>query len=211
MHLLPKTELLNGEIFYSLAEARIVVESWRRHYNRASEHPSVYAIELNKVCWFWSGPAGRLVFRWARSAIDLAASVISSARAKIQGPSLNGWRASIPPTSAASRSVLGAIFRTCAASERLSQGSTPSAAPLNTGMRVCDRNEVTRSRVQRLPWTPFCLSSGDSCSVDLPATLSDEREDLSGEVTLQGSNGVEFGMPFGYPTSNIVLGSLVGP
>ena len=52
---------------------------------------------------------------------------------------------------------------------------------------------------------------GHSCSVDLPATLSDEREDLSGEVTLQGSNGVEFGMPFGYPTSNIVLGSLVGP
>ena len=33
MRLLPKTELLNGEIFYSLAEARIVVESWRRHYN----------------------------------------------------------------------------------------------------------------------------------------------------------------------------------
>ena len=62
-----------------------------------------------------------------------------------------------------------------------------------------------------MPMTPFCLSSGDSCSVDLPATLSDEREDLSGEVTLQGSNGVEFGMPFGYPTSNIVLGSLVGP
>jgi hypothetical protein len=61
------------------------------------------------------------------------------------------------------------------------------------------------------PRTPFCLSSGDSCSVDLPATLSDEREDLSGEVTLQGSKGIEFGMPFGYPTSNIVLGSLVGP
>jgi hypothetical protein len=67
------------------------------------------------------------------------------------------------------------------------------------------------SAVNVEPWTPFCLSSGDSCSVDLPATLSDEREDLSGEVTLQGSNGVEFGMPFGYPTSNIVLGSLVGP
>jgi putative transposase len=26
-------ELLNGEIFYSLNEARIVIESWRRHYN----------------------------------------------------------------------------------------------------------------------------------------------------------------------------------
>ena len=25
--------LLNGELFYSLAEARIVIESWRQHYN----------------------------------------------------------------------------------------------------------------------------------------------------------------------------------
>ena len=85
--------------------------------------------------------------------------------------------------------------------ERLIEQSTPLSA-------------ISRwncSLVYWLPRTPFCLSSGDSCSVDLPATLSDEREDLSGEVTLQGSNGVEFGMPFGYPTSNIVLGSLVGP
>jgi hypothetical protein len=61
------------------------------------------------------------------------------------------------------------------------------------------------------PLTPFCLSSGDSGGVDFSATLGDERVDLSGEVTLQGSNGVEFGMPFCDPTSNIVLGSLVGP
>ena len=59
--------------------------------------------------------------------------------------------------------------------------------------------------------TPFCLSSGDSRGVDFLAALRDEREDLSGEVALQGSNGVEFGMPFCYPTSNVVLGSLVGP
>ena len=26
-------ELLNGEIFYSLAETRILIEAWRRHYN----------------------------------------------------------------------------------------------------------------------------------------------------------------------------------
>lgn len=31
-----RDELLNGEIFYSLAEARIVIESWGRHYNPAS-------------------------------------------------------------------------------------------------------------------------------------------------------------------------------
>ena len=140
------------KVYRSIDELQVDLDAWIREYNRASEHPSVYVIELNKLCWFWSGPAGCLVFRWARSAIDLAASVMSSARAKIQGPSLNGWRASISPASAASRSVFDAIFRTCAASERLSQGSTPSAAALNTGMRWCDRNEVTRSRVQRLPW-----------------------------------------------------------
>ena len=28
-----RDEFLNGEIFYSLAEARIIIESWRRHYN----------------------------------------------------------------------------------------------------------------------------------------------------------------------------------
>jgi hypothetical protein len=55
------------------------------------------------------------------------------------------------------------------------------------------------------------LSSSNSYGVDLSATLSDEGEDFSREVTLQGSNGVEFGMPFGDPPSNVVLRSLVGP
>src|SRR3984957_21309890 len=59
-----------------------------------------------------------------------------------------------------------------------------------------------------LPWTPFCLSSGHLGGVDFSTALSDERENLSGEVTLQGSNDVEFGMPFRDPTSNIGLGSL---
>ena len=36
-----RDELLNGEIFYSLAEARIVVESWRRHYNAKRPHASL--------------------------------------------------------------------------------------------------------------------------------------------------------------------------
>jgi putative transposase len=45
-----RDELLNGEIFYSLKEARIVIERWRRHYNRASQHPSVYVIEAKRFC-----------------------------------------------------------------------------------------------------------------------------------------------------------------
>ncbi len=36
-----RDELLNGEIFYSLAEARIVIESWRRHYNTKRPHSSL--------------------------------------------------------------------------------------------------------------------------------------------------------------------------
>ena len=44
-----RDELLNGEIFYSLAEARVMIEQWRRHYNRASWRPSRYVIEDNRV------------------------------------------------------------------------------------------------------------------------------------------------------------------
>ena len=34
-------ELLNGEIFYTLAEARIVIESWCRFYNTRRPHGSL--------------------------------------------------------------------------------------------------------------------------------------------------------------------------
>jgi transposase InsO family protein len=33
-----RDELLDGEVFYSLAEAKIVIESWRRHYNTVRPH-----------------------------------------------------------------------------------------------------------------------------------------------------------------------------
>lgn len=36
-----RDELLNGEIFYTLAEAKIIVESWRRHYNTVRPHSSL--------------------------------------------------------------------------------------------------------------------------------------------------------------------------
>jgi putative transposase len=45
-----RDELLNGEIFCTLREAQIVIESWRRHYNCASQHPSVYVIEAKRLC-----------------------------------------------------------------------------------------------------------------------------------------------------------------
>lgn len=36
-----RDELLNGEIFYSLAEAKAVIEGWRRHYNAIRPHSAL--------------------------------------------------------------------------------------------------------------------------------------------------------------------------
>lgn len=36
-----RDELLNGEIFYTLKEAQIIVEQWRRHYNAVRPHSSL--------------------------------------------------------------------------------------------------------------------------------------------------------------------------
>jgi transposase InsO family protein len=36
-----RDELLNGEIFYSLAEARVIIEAWRRHFNTVRPHASL--------------------------------------------------------------------------------------------------------------------------------------------------------------------------
>ncbi len=36
-----RDELLNGEIFYSLREAQIIIEAWRRHYNTRRPHSAL--------------------------------------------------------------------------------------------------------------------------------------------------------------------------
>ena len=36
-----RDELLNGEIFYSLAEAKVLIQAWRRHYNTVRPHSSL--------------------------------------------------------------------------------------------------------------------------------------------------------------------------
>jgi transposase InsO family protein len=36
-----RDELLNGEIFYTLAEAKVVIEGWRGHYNTLRPHSSL--------------------------------------------------------------------------------------------------------------------------------------------------------------------------
>ena len=41
-----RDELLNGEIFYSLKEAKIVIEQWRKYYNTV--RPGVVTLSLTK-------------------------------------------------------------------------------------------------------------------------------------------------------------------
>ena len=36
-----RDELLNGEIFYSLKEAKVVIEQWRKHYNTKRPHSAL--------------------------------------------------------------------------------------------------------------------------------------------------------------------------
>jgi len=36
-----RDELLNGEIFYSLKEAQVLIEMWRKHYNTIRPHSSL--------------------------------------------------------------------------------------------------------------------------------------------------------------------------
>jgi putative transposase len=45
-----RDELLNETLFVSIAHARIMLAAWLIDYNPASQHPSVYAIELNRFC-----------------------------------------------------------------------------------------------------------------------------------------------------------------
>ena len=36
-----RDELLNGEILYTLKEAQIIIEAWRRHYNQIRPHSAL--------------------------------------------------------------------------------------------------------------------------------------------------------------------------
>ena len=54
-----RDELLNGDIFYSLAEAKIVIESWRRHYNTKRPHSSLgYRPPAPEVISWPASPSG---------------------------------------------------------------------------------------------------------------------------------------------------------
>ncbi len=48
-----RDEPRNGELFYTLAEARIVIESWRQHYNTQRPHSSVGYKPPAAAAVFW--------------------------------------------------------------------------------------------------------------------------------------------------------------
>ncbi len=57
-----RDELLDGEIFYSLQEARIVIEGWRRHYNTRRPHSALaYKAPAPEVALWPAPPAIRTV------------------------------------------------------------------------------------------------------------------------------------------------------
>ena len=51
-----RDELLNGEIFYTLKEAKIVIEAWRRHYNTVRPHSSLGYRPPAPEALVWPGP-----------------------------------------------------------------------------------------------------------------------------------------------------------
>ena len=71
-------ELLNGEIFYTLREAQIVIESWRRHYNTMRPHASL-----------GYGPPAREAFLPAFTAWPAALRGPASPAALARSPALN--------------------------------------------------------------------------------------------------------------------------
>jgi transposase InsO family protein len=69
-----RDELLNGEIFYSLKEAQIMIETWRRHYNTKRPHSSLgYRPPAPEIISSWpASPASS----GARPAIQTMASAV---------------------------------------------------------------------------------------------------------------------------------------
>ncbi|MEO4002030.1 IS3 family transposase [Mesorhizobium sp. CAU 1732] len=53
-----RDELLNGEIFYSLAEAKVIIEAWRRYYNTERPHSSLGYKPPAPEAVLWPAPHG---------------------------------------------------------------------------------------------------------------------------------------------------------
>ena len=69
-----RDQLLNGELFYTLKEAQIIIERWRIHYNTVRPHSSLGKLKLLKRCLTLpapsTGPARRRSWRPSDSRLD---------------------------------------------------------------------------------------------------------------------------------------------
>jgi putative transposase len=52
-----RDELLDGEIFYSLREAQVVIEAWRQHHNTVRPHSALGYRPPAPEAVAWPGPA----------------------------------------------------------------------------------------------------------------------------------------------------------
>ena len=68
-----RDELLNGEIFYTLLEAKVLIERWREHYNRVRPHSSLgYRPPAPEAIAFGALAEGCATLRRAPPAADRA-------------------------------------------------------------------------------------------------------------------------------------------
>ena len=74
-----RDELLNGESFYSLCEAQIVIESWRRHTIRSGRTHRSVTSRPHQKCSYLHSQRGRLryVHRSASHAAETTASKLT--------------------------------------------------------------------------------------------------------------------------------------
>src|SRR6476660_85804 len=67
------------------------------------------------------------------------------------------------------------------------------------------------SEVYWLPWTPFCVSSGDAGPVDLALSLHNEREHLACDVAFEAPDCLQLGMAFGDALGHVHLRARIRP
>ena len=56
-----RDELLNTEIFYTLGEAQVLIENWRKHYNKIRPHSSLDYRPPAPEAFLWPGPPNPLL------------------------------------------------------------------------------------------------------------------------------------------------------
>ena len=85
------SELLNGEIFYTLKEAKVVIERWRQEFNRLRPHSSLgYRPPAPETIWLNPAPLRRLQPALVSTSSVQAAFVLRRPRSATRPcPSLN--------------------------------------------------------------------------------------------------------------------------